>query len=190
MFRPWQQGDITETGFLFRSTEEGFQVSMPFGGHSRYDAILDSGDARWRVQIKSTSYRYRPNVYRVKTCRSVWAGTRRDLKSVSYSEADIDFIVIYLIPEKTWYIISSADLKGRKTLDLYSPKHKKYGKWGKHREAWDLFRQPAPCTCCQKSASADRPTTDPSTTDRSTTATTRPSPPVSPEPQPPDPEQQ
>ena len=144
---PWQVGDITETGFLFRSTEEGFQTSTPYGGRCRYDAVLDSGYARWRIQAKSASGRTRKNTYRVRITRNARVRTGRHPKAVPYTEDEIDFVVIHLVPEKTWYIFPIAVLKGQKTVNLYSPRHKKQGKWGKYREAWDLLRQPAPCTC-------------------------------------------
>ena len=80
-------------------------------------------------------------------------------------------MVVYVIPEKTWYIIPSSALKGRRTLDLYSRNHKKQGLWAQYREAWDLFRQPGPCTCGRARAAAE---------------SSIPAPPLFPAPQPPD----
>ena len=179
MLMPWQQGDVTETGFLFRSPEEGFQLSKPYGVCYRYDAILDHGQARWRAQVKSTCHLNRENVYRVRASRNAWVGSHRSPKTVSYTELEIDFMVVYIIPEKTWYVVPSSALKGRRTLDLYSQKHKQRGPWDKYKEAWDIFRHAAPCTCGREVASAVC----------STTATSIPAPPVCPAPQPLDPAQ-
>ena len=52
----------------------------------RCDAILDCGEARWRVQIKSTCSLCRENVYRVRTSRTARVPGHRKFKAVSYAE--------------------------------------------------------------------------------------------------------
>src|SRR5450432_770974 len=49
-----QQGELAEIRFMLKAAGLGFGVAKPWGDSERYDFILDSGNRRWRVQVKST----------------------------------------------------------------------------------------------------------------------------------------
>jgi len=132
------QGDIAETDFLARATKRGFRMSQPWGTNCRYDSILDNGLTRFLIQVKSTSCLRRKNVYMVRSGRRF--GIRHP-RMVPYVDSEIDFVVIYILPEDTWYIIPIEVLRGRVAINIYSRYHKRKGEWEPFRENWDLFRQ-------------------------------------------------
>ena len=126
-------GEHSEAAFLERATYEGFGVAKPWGDSDRYDFILDSGHRLWRVQVKSTS-NFHDNAYHVN------CGRRLNQSAVPYKKSQIDFLVVYVVPEETWYIIPVADLERRVSLLLYPKNNPKRGLYGKFREAWHLFQ--------------------------------------------------
>ena len=139
MCRTTRQGDLAEAAFMLRATEVGLKLARPIGGDVRYDVIVDNGRERCRVQVKSTTSLYRKNVYQVKAARQEHYGNRKAPKAVGYLASEIDFLAAYLVPEKTWYILPHAALRGRKILTLYSAGHAKKGPCAEYLEAWDLL---------------------------------------------------
>ena len=63
-------------------------------------------------------------------------GTR---KNVPYKEGEIDFLVIYVHPEQTFYILSQKSLAGRVALSVPSTRRKSLGPFAQHHERWDLL---------------------------------------------------
>jgi PD-(D/E)XK endonuclease len=116
-------GEAAEAAFLAKATSLGFGVAKTWGDSERYDFILDSGQKRWRVQVKSC--RYFRSCYHVAT-----RGVTR-----AYTADEVDFIVVYLVPENLWYVIpiSLAALRNRMYLSPNRPLHSENEKY---REAW------------------------------------------------------
>jgi hypothetical protein len=136
----WQQGGIAETEFLARATQEGFQVSRPYGNSCRYDAIPGNGIDCHRVQVKSRSHQYRKGVYHVRAGRSLGYPYR---PALPYMESEIHFIAICVCPEDTWYIFPLAALQRRVSLSLYVRE-------GKMQCPYHAFRQHrTSCAGCQ-----------------------------------------
>jgi hypothetical protein len=131
-----EQGDIAETDFLAHATKLGYRVAYPYGKDCRYDLILDNGLIRFLVQVKSTSYQCRKDVFFVRAGRSDGHGYRR---TVPYADSEIDFLVAYVVPEETWYILPIEAIKGRRFLSLHSRNHKKPGPYAPFRENWALL---------------------------------------------------
>ena len=119
-----RHGEVAEARFLAKASSMGFGVAKPWGDE-RYDFILDSGHCFWRVQVKSTRG-VALGGYSVAV-----AGNRLE----PYDETQIDFIVVYLVPEDAWYVIPVRLLKGRKRLAFY-PHGRGISKWEKFREGW------------------------------------------------------
>lgn len=140
MSRTTRQGDVAETAFLARATKEGFRVCSPYGIGCRYDSILDNGLTRFLIQVKSTRQLKRSGVYMIHSDRVLGS---RYARRVAYAESEVDFVVAYVVPEETWYIIPIQALRGRRTMYLYSRDHKRrhMGVWEAFREKWDLFEQ-------------------------------------------------
>lgn len=105
MCRTARLGDIAETAFLCRAVEEGLRVAWTFGGGPRYDAIVDNGRKRLLVQVKFTAQRIRPGVYVVRAGRQRYVGHGRAPRTVGYLPGEIDFLAVYVAPEKMWYIL-------------------------------------------------------------------------------------
>jgi len=101
-------------------------VARPWGDSERYDFIVDSGRRLLRVQVKSTQYLREHNRYRV----TPGAG------GVLYTNQDIDFVVVYIVPLDLWYVIPVNALTNRTTLRFYPQTNNSRGSLEKYREAW------------------------------------------------------
>ncbi len=122
------QGDNAELKFMLFSYELGYIISKPFGDNSKYDLIIDNGDSLERIQIKSTSRKDTSSGMDCYSC-SVCSGSKLKKK---YNEKDVDFIVIYVIPENTWYKIPTKEIKG-KTVKLYPHRKSQRNTYEKYR---------------------------------------------------------
>jgi PD-(D/E)XK endonuclease len=120
---PKALGEAAEAAFLAKATSLGFGVAKTRGDSERYDFILDSGQNLWRIQVKS-SRRFDGSRYIVK------------LKgAAAYTAKEIDFIVVYIVPENLWYVIpiSVAASRGQMYVSPHGTRHFRHEKY---REAW------------------------------------------------------
>ena len=128
-----RRGELSELAFTYKAAGLGFGVAKPYGDSERYDFILDSGNKLWRVQVKSTTTllngRYHVNSHR-----------RTYGKVLPYSPSEVDFMVAYIIPEDTWYLIPIEDIQEKTSLLFCARKDPRGpGLYGKYREAWHLL---------------------------------------------------
>lgn len=123
-----KQGDNAELRFMLLNQELGYVVSKPFGDNSKYDLIVDTGDELQRVQVKSTSRKDTSSGADCYNCL-VCSGVKSKIK---YSEKDIDYIAIYVIPENTWYKIPIQVING-KTVKLYPHRESKKNTYEKFK---------------------------------------------------------
>jgi len=137
-----RRGELAEVAFTHKAVSLGFAVSKPYGDSQRYDFILDSGTALYRIQVKSSSTLLN-GLYHVNSQRRTGGGT------VPYLPSEVDFLIAYLIPEDSWFILPIALIGNRASL-LFNPKgySRGPGVYGAYREAWDLLRQPRQCSSC------------------------------------------
>jgi hypothetical protein len=120
---------------MHKATSLGFPLALPYGHLHRYDFIVESGKNLWRVQVKSSNFMIR-GLYRLVIYR------RTSRAGHAYSESEIDFVAVYIIPEETWYILPVRELLGRQTL-LFRPKgYSRPDPYARYREAWHLLREP------------------------------------------------
>ena len=125
-----RRGEAAEAAFLARATRLGFTVCLPWGDSERYDSVVDLGHGLLRVQVKSAS-RYAESRYRVKT-----AGA----SNATYTAAEIDFFVAYIVPEDLWYIIPINAIGQRKSVRFYPhTRRQSRARFEKYREAWCLL---------------------------------------------------
>lgn len=136
MSRTTRQGDIAETAFLARAPREGFWVFSPYGIGCRYDSILDNGLIRFLIQVKSTRQLKRRGVYIIHSERVLGS---RNAPRVPYAVSEIDFVVVYVIPEDTWYIIRFRRCGGERPCICTRGTTRSV--WELFRENWDLFEQ-------------------------------------------------
>jgi hypothetical protein len=130
-----REGELAESAFLHKALEMGLKVSKPFGDSERYDFIVDNGRKRWRVQVRSTRTLLHGNMYSVVACFKTHH-RRGAVQQVPYTDEEIDFLAVQIVPEKTWYLVPVAALHGRLRLYLYSKDHRKPGPEAKYKEAW------------------------------------------------------
>ena len=124
------RGELAEARFVAKALSLGFTVARPFGDNQPYDFIVQSGRRLARVQVKSAWTPFRKHVYQVMT--STGRRTRRGLRP--YRARDLDFIVVYIAPEDSWFVIPFREL--RATIHFFlSPR----SRWVRYRERWDLL---------------------------------------------------
>ena len=125
-------GEIGEAAFVLKATQLGLRVAKPLSDKESYDYIVDNGRDRHLIQVKATSKRASKNAYHVTIAR----GTRKD---VPYKKGELDYLVIYVDPEQTFYILSRRALANRVALSVPSLNRKNLGRFAKHHERWDLL---------------------------------------------------
>lgn len=125
-----RRGEAAEAAFLARATHLCFTVCLPWGESERFDNVVTLGHGFHRVQVKSAT-RYTETRYRVKT-----AGA----SGITYTAAEIDFFVVYIVPENIWYIIPIQAIGRRKNARFYPhTRRESRGQFEKYREAWCLL---------------------------------------------------
>jgi hypothetical protein len=129
------QGELGEAAFMHKATSLGFPLALPYGHLHRYDFIVESGKNLWRVQVKTSSYLLRGS-YRFCINHRPKGAAR------AYTESEIDFVAVYIIPEKTWYILPVRELVVHDTLRFRPTGHSRMDPCGYYREAWHLLREP------------------------------------------------
>ena len=109
-----RHGELGEVAFLHKATELGFMVAQPYGTSYRFDFIVQGGQNLWRMQIKSRLPDKRTLVFRDHLSE------QRPEGIADYSESEIDFVAVYIIPEDTWYILPVREVVGRSVFAVSS----------------------------------------------------------------------
>jgi len=130
-----KEGEQGELAFLCKASSLGFALSLPYGHMQRYDFIVDNGRNIWRVQVKTTKHMLN-GLY------LVGMHHRANRKAKAYTASEIDFVAVYIEPEKTWYILPVRAVTQHRQL-LFRPKGYHYpDPYAKYREAWHLLGKP------------------------------------------------
>ena len=120
---------------MHKATSLGFPLALPYGHLHRYDFFVESGRNLWRVQVKTSSYMLRGS-YRL--C----INHRPKGMARAYTESEIDFLAVYIIPEGTWYILPVRELVEHDTLRFRPTGHPRTDPYAYYRKAWHLLRKP------------------------------------------------
>ena len=110
---------------------------LPRQRSSAHKAAQEIGlKARHRgVQVKACA-RMKYKLYQAFICR------HEDGVAIAYTESDVDFVVAYIVPEETWYVLPVREVLGRRTM-LFRPKgYLRPDPHACYREAWHLLREP------------------------------------------------
>ena len=126
------QGELGEVTFMHKATSLGFPLALPYGHLHRYDFILEGGGNLWRVQVKTSGFVAR-GFYRL----CVYNYNSR----TAYTESEIDFVAVYIIPEGTWYILPVREVLERRTLFFRPNGYVGSDPYAYYREAWHLLRE-------------------------------------------------
>jgi hypothetical protein len=129
------QGELGEVAFMHKATSLGFALALPYGHLHRYDFILEAGRSLWRVQVKTSTFLVR-GFYRL----GVYNYNSRGAQA--YTASEIDFIALYIFPEKTWYILPVREILERRTLFFRPTGDPRTDPYACYREAWHLLREP------------------------------------------------
>jgi hypothetical protein len=129
------RGDWAEMRFMARAAEQGFHVSKPWGGSSRYDFALELDGHFLRIQVKSTIARY----LRGYACGMQTQSGSHD-PSRRYRTDEIDFLAAYVIPEDLWYILPTDFVLLQASRIILYP-HRKGHKYEPYKEAWHLLHE-------------------------------------------------
>ena len=132
------RGNLGEVAFVHKAMRLGFVVGKPYGQINRYDFMVEGGHKLWRVQVKTCAC-LKGGLYRVNIrCKTNRVGH-------VYAPSDVDFVVVYIMPEETWYVLPIRELGGRMT-SLFRPVKPKgilrLDPYAQYREAWHLLREP------------------------------------------------
>jgi hypothetical protein len=128
-----RRGEQAELAFMLKASRLGFTVSKPYGDSASYDFVVDRSGTLWRVQVKSSS-RICKRAFHI-SASSHSSGVTR-----SYDASEIDFLVAYVVPRDTWYVIPVAAFAPRKSIRLYPHAPAKDKLYGRFREAWHLLK--------------------------------------------------
>ena len=131
---PGLKGELGEVAFMHKATSLRFALALPYGHIHRYDFIVESGTNLWRVQVKTTSVKAR-GLYPVTVCHHA------DRKARAYTESQIDFVAVYIVPEEAWFILPVREVVGHKTLRFRPKGYARRDIYGHYREAWHLLRR-------------------------------------------------
>jgi hypothetical protein len=130
-----KEGEQGELDFLSKASSLGFALSLPYGHMQRYDFIVDTGKHTWRVQVKTTKHMLN-GLY------LVGMHHRANRSAHAYTASEIDFVAVYIEPEKTWYILPVRAVTEHRSL-LFRPKgYARRDPYAHYREAWHLLHEP------------------------------------------------
>ena len=130
-----KEGEQGELAFLSKASSLGFALSLPYGHMQRYDFIVDGGTNVWRVQVKTTTHMLN-GLY------LVGMHHRFNQRARAYTASEIDFVAVYIQPEKTWYILPVREVTEHRSL-LFRPKgYARRDPYAHYREAWHLLGKP------------------------------------------------
>ena len=128
---PKARGELAEIRFMLAAAARGFVVAKPWGDNLPFDFLVGSGKRWYRVQVKLSSSRH---------WRGFHVSCRRHNLRRRYTARQIDFLVAYIAPTRTWYVIPVHVLRGRKSITVYPRQPVSHGEFERYRNRFDLLR--------------------------------------------------
>jgi hypothetical protein len=125
--QPKRLGEMAEAAFLAKASRMRFGVACPWGDSERYDFIVDVSGRLWRVQVKSAHRAGQDGCYSFRLHGSSLAAYRAD---------EVDVVVAYVVPDDVWYVFPVRELRGIRSLKIFSGSRRKRSKFERFREAW------------------------------------------------------
>ena len=104
-----QQGNWAEMAVIKEFLKNDFKVSIPFGDNASYDLIIEDKKGQlYKVQVKSTSYEKRKDVYAFKTTKNR-INTNQSFK-IHYTQNEVDFFALYNIVLDEIYLLKYDEI--------------------------------------------------------------------------------
>ena len=125
------KGDLGEIIVMAEASRKGYIPLIPISEKKRYDFVLEKNGKFIRVQVKYSEMKdgkIRVNLYH---------NAGKENKTKTYTDDEIDAIVVFNKETNKCYFISSAFFKGRHKLELRVDKPKRKSKkinWAKDFE--------------------------------------------------------
>ncbi len=119
------QGELAETIFAVKAQALGLSISKPYGDNQPFDFHVYGPVGTFRIQVKS-SWVPRQNRYTV-----------RIQPHLAGAPGSYDFLVVYIPPRDSWYVIPSREVPG--PIHLYPDIPHSRGRYEKYRNAWRLI---------------------------------------------------
>jgi hypothetical protein len=123
MLPPREQGDIGERAALYWLVAQGAHVSIPFGHSPHYDLIADFDGRLERVQVKTSSCRYKKR-WSVTVCtrggNRSWSGLVKTLDLDRF-----DFLFVLVADGRQWFIPADR-VEGGTGIHLGGPKYSEF----------------------------------------------------------------
>jgi PD-(D/E)XK endonuclease len=128
---PKARGELTEIRFLLAASSRGLIVAKPWGENLPFDFLVGRGKRWYRVQVKLSAARH---------WRGFHISSRRADGRRRYTARDIDFLVAYISPTRTWYVIPVRVLRGRKTITVFPRQPVSHSEFERYRNRFNLLR--------------------------------------------------
>jgi len=123
------QGRAAEYAFAAKACENDLVVGFPSIEHIPFDYFIFNGSKTYKIQVKSTGLIPEPGQpYKVTAHKGGVANRAK------YTEADCDFLVVFLANLKLFYIIP---IKALDTFGLTLYPDRISCKWNLFKEAWE-----------------------------------------------------
>ena len=127
---PKRKGEWAEVMFIAKAMELGLTVCRPYGDSDPFDFLVSvGGPGAVRIQVKSAWSR---------RSRSYKFGAGRC--SRPYRKNEVDFVVVFVVPEDVWYVIPRQELGNRSVATISPHVAHSRARLEKYREAWRLLR--------------------------------------------------
>lgn len=125
-----RRGEAAEAAFVARAKQIGFSVLVPWGNSDKYDAVVDSGKAMLRTQVK-TATAFHNRGYSIQPSGN---------DGRVYTAKDTDFLAGYIFQENLWYIIPIEAVGGRASICFFPyTEGGSKSRFERYREAWCLL---------------------------------------------------
>jgi hypothetical protein len=138
MEHPKDVGDRSTLAVMLALRELGFAVFVPFGENTRYDLVIDDGEALARVQCKTG--RLRDGAVRWSVCSNYAHHPNPRVKQRDY-HGEVDFFGVYCPQTEGVYLIPISDLPIRRqgTLRVEPPRNGQQ-KFIRHAHLYEIGR--------------------------------------------------
>jgi len=111
------KGSITELQCCTAFMEAGYEVSIPFGNHARYDLVVDLGTKFIKVQVKTARVK---NDYISFDCRNSHCKGHNHVHK-QYSADEVDYFATYY--NGHCYVVPFDECSTEKRLRFHNPKN-------------------------------------------------------------------
>ena len=119
------QGELAEDIFVVKAHALNLSVSTPHGDNQPFDFIVTSATGIHRIQVKSC---WTPQQNRF---------TARIQPRLANAPDSYDFLVIYVPPRDSWYVIPAKEVNG--PVRVYPDVPNSRGSYEQYRNAWRLI---------------------------------------------------